>query len=88
MGRGTSRLYGLLAWAVAAGLVTPEVLQRMAADDCVDAGGSYDYALGVCDQIHGHRALLSWGPTMWLALAGGLLAAFGAWLLLRKGRRP
>lgn len=52
-------------WIVAAGvilfLVTPVayLAESRAADRCADAGGSYDYAAGLCDHEQSH-AVLPW----------------------------
>jgi hypothetical protein len=73
-------------------VVRPRMAQFLAADRCLDHGGSYDYARGECDRVKNHP-YIPWSKRPhdgMPAYAGGGLVVGGLVVLLlgrRRGRQ-
>lgn len=76
----TPMVLAIGAFLFAAVLTWPAVSEFLAVDGCLDAGGSFDYALGRCDFVTNHPSRGVWEGHV-LSLSGALvfaLATLGA----------
>jgi len=75
--------------AIALLLAWPQAQQFLAVDACLDSGGSYNYAVGVCDHQASHPYIETAGSwSLWFAAALVVLAALAPPLIIRwVGRR-
>lgn len=75
----TSKVIGILALLFAAVLILPSISESFAVDRCLDAGGSFNYTIGVCDHAFNHPYIGIWERhgTSYLAAATCAVVAFG-----------
>jgi len=60
------------------------VSELLAVDSCLDRGGSYDYAAGICDFQKSH----AYAPSFRVYLLAALVAVMaGSWLVVSKAKK-
>jgi hypothetical protein len=87
MNRFQSTVAGITFVAAGVDLAWPAAMELFSVDACLDAGGSYNYAQGVCDLQQSHIYSPSLFHSWWLILIGFVLATVGLWIMFRQGRR-
>ncbi len=72
MSRKLKRVAGVTLLVAAMALIWRSMAEFIAVDACLDRGGSYNYATGVCDFTESHPfAPQPRTASLWLALAFG-----------------
>ncbi len=77
------RILGLGLIVLALGLGRPQWAQYRAVDECLDAGGSFDYTAKTCDYERAHP-YMPYSPQAWSLVAALACGALGLILVLRS----
>ena len=85
MSRLPAHVAGAVLLAASAWLAWTAIARLLAVDACLDAGGSFDHARGLCDLRRSHPVAGA-GESAW-RLAVSLLLTAGGLAVMRPGRR-